>query len=208
MRSGSSLPRPGMLLIAIVSPALLGSYFSCTVVSNPTVATARIEQLEPAVLRVGEIMRATGRGDGAPPLQFAWDFGDGATGVGMQAAHAYAAPGRYRVTLTVRDALGNIAADSSEVAVSARVSSSLLSLVHVSDAVAGQPVVFDALPLEDNASALTYLWTFSDGQSAIGPQAVAIFPAAGTYLVSVTATNEHGAIAVTQIAFHVEDAAR
>ena len=46
-------------------------------VSNPSVATARIEVLEPATPRVGDIMNATGSGDGAPPLQFAWDFGDG-----------------------------------------------------------------------------------------------------------------------------------
>ena len=207
MRSGSSLSRRGVLLIAIISPALLGSEFKCVAVSNPSVATARIEQLEPVMPRVGDIMRVTGSGNGAPPLQFAWDFGDGALAGGMQAAHAYMAPGSYRVTLIVRDATGNTATDSSQVAVSARVSSSVLSLVLVSDAVAGQPVMFAALPLEENASALSYVWTFSDGQSAIGPQAAATFPAAGMYLASVTVTNDLGAIAVAQIAFHVVDAA-
>jgi PKD repeat protein len=207
MRSGSSLSRRGVLLIAIISPALLGSEFKCVAVSNPSVATARIEQIEPIMPRVGDIMRATGSGNGAPPLQFAWDFGDGALAGGMQAAHAYVAPGSYRVTLTVRDATGNTASDSSQVAVSARVSSSVLSLVLVSNAVAGQPVLFAALPLEENASALSYVWTFSDGQSAIGPRAAATFPVAGMYLASVTVTNDFGAIAVAQTAFHVVDAA-
>lgn len=197
----------GVLLIAIISPALLGSEFKCVAVSNPTVATARIEQLEPTMPRVGEIMLATGSGNGAPPLQFAWDFGDGALGGGMQAAHAYVAPGSYRVTLTVRDASGNTARDSTHVAVSARVSSSVFSLALISDAVAGQPVLFSA-SLEENASALSYVWTFSDGQSAIGPTAVATFPVAGMYLASVTMTNDLGAIAVAQIAFHVMDAAQ
>ena len=54
--------------------------------------------------RVGDIVRATGSGNGTPPLQFAWDFGDGTLVAGMQAAHAYVAPGSYRVTFTVRDA--------------------------------------------------------------------------------------------------------
>jgi phage baseplate assembly protein gpV len=208
MRSGSSPSRCGVLLIAIISPALLGSEFKCVAVSNPSGATARIEQIEPLMPRVGDIMRATGSGNGAPPLQFAWDFGDGALASGMQAAHAYMAPGSYRVTLTVRDAAGNTASDSSQVAVSARVPSSVFSLVLVSDAVAGQPVLFEALlPLEEHASALSYVWTFSDGQSAIGPRAAATFPVGGMYLASITVTNDLGAIAVAQIAFHVVDAA-
>jgi PKD domain len=207
MRSGSSLSRRGVLLIAIISPALLGSQFKCVAVSNPSAATARIEQIEPIMPRVGDIMRTIGSGNGAPPLQFAWDFGDGALATGMQAAHAYIAPGSYRVTLTVRDATGNTASDSSQVAVSARVSPSVLSLVLISNAVAEQPVLFEALPLEENASALSYVWTFSDGQSAIGPRAAATFPAGGMYLASVTVTNDLGAIAVAHIAFHVVDAA-
>ncbi|TMQ56634.1 MAG: PKD domain-containing protein, partial [Candidatus Eisenbacteria bacterium] len=35
------------------------------------------------------------------PLTFAWDFGDGATAVGVMPNHSYAALGTYRVTLTV-----------------------------------------------------------------------------------------------------------
>jgi PKD repeat protein len=122
-------------------------------------------------------------------------------------SHAYMAPGSYRVTLTVRDATGSASSDSSQVDVTARVSSSVLNLVLVSNAVAGQPVLFAALPLEENASALSYVWTFSDGQSAIGLRAVATFPVAGMYLISVTVTNDLGAITVAQIAFHVVDAA-
>jgi hypothetical protein len=207
MPAGSSLSRRGVLLVAVISPALLGAEFRCVALSNPTVATARIEQVEPITPRVGDIVRVKGSGDGTPPLQFAWDFGDGTLTVGMEAAHAYLAPGSYRVTFTVSDANGNTARDSSQVTVSARISSSALSLVLVSDAVAGQPVMFAALPLDQPAGALSYAWTFSGGQSAIGPQAAAIFPAAGMYVACVTVTDDLGAIAVAQIAFHVGDAA-
>ena len=207
MGAGSSLSRRGALLIAIISPALLGTEFRCVAVSNPTVAQARIEQIEPIMPRVGDIIRVTGSGDGTPPLQFAWDFGDGTQTVGMEAVHAYLAPGSYRVTFTVRDANGNTAHDSSQVTVSARISSSVLSLVLVSDAVAGQPVLFATLPLDQRADALSYVWTFSGEQSAIGPLAAAIFPVAGMYVACVTVTDDLGAIAVAQIAFHVGDAA-
>ena len=203
MRSASSLSRRGVLLIVIICPALLGSEFRCVAVSNPSVATARIEQIEPDFPRVGDIVRVAGSGDGTPPLQFAWDFDDGEVAAGMQATHVYLAPGTYRISLTVRDALGNVARDSSQVTVVARISPSGLSPVLVSDAVAGQPVLFTALPLDERASSLSYAWTFSDGQSAVGPRAAAMFPVAGMYVASVTATNDLGAVVVARIPFHV-----
>jgi hypothetical protein len=207
MRSGSSLSRRGALLIAIISPALLGSQFKCVAISNPTVATARIEQVEPSMPRVGEIMRVTGSGNGTPPLQFAWEFGDGTTAAGMQAAHAYLAAGSYRLTFIVRDVNGNTNSDSMQVTVAGRISSAVLSIDLVSDAVAGQPVLFTAVMLEERAQALRYEWKFSDGQSANGRGAAAIFPAAGMYLASVTVTNDLGAIVAAETAFHVADAA-
>lgn len=214
MRSESSLSRRGMLLVALISPALLGSQFRCVAVSNPGGATtsssilaaARIEQIEPAMPRVGEIVRAAGSGNGTPPLQFSWDFGDGTLAVGQLAAHAYMAPGSYRVTFNVGAATGDTASDSAQITVSPQMPSSVLSLVLASDAVAGEPVQFAVLPLDPRASALSYVWTFSGGQSAIGPRAAAIFPAAGTYLASVTVTNDLGEITGAQITFHVANA--
>ena len=203
MRSESSLSRRGVLLIAIISPALLGSQVRCVAVSNPggvttgssNGAAARIEQIEPLMPRVGEIVRATGSGNGTPPLEFSWDFGD-----------ASLAPGSYRLTFRVRDATGSAASDSSQITVSPQVPSAVLSLVLASDAVAGEPVQFAVLPLEERASASSYVWTFSGGQSAIGPRAAAIFPVAGTYLASVTVTNDLGEITSAQITFYVTDA--
>jgi len=190
MRSRSSLSRRGVLLIVLISPALLGTV-KCAFVSNPTVAAARIETIDPNTPRVGEIVRFAGTGSGTSPLQFLWDFGDGTSAPGMQAAHTYIVPGSYRVTFTVRDALENVNRDSTTIAVTPLIP---LSIRLISDAVAGQPVEFAALPLEENVAAR---WTFSDGQSAIGPRAVVAFQAAGTYVASV---------AGEQLAFHVMDA--
>ncbi len=45
-------------------------------------------------------------------LSYRWEFGDGATSTEPNPAHRYGAPGAYRVTLTVADALGVSGADS------------------------------------------------------------------------------------------------
>lgn len=204
MRYMPSFSRRCVMLIIITSPALMGSEFKCAAVSDTSMVTARIDQLEPFAPRVGDVVQATAVGSGTPPLQFAWDFGDGGSlGYGGQAAHVYTDPGSYRVTLTVHDARGQTARDSEEVTVSARVPPSMPTLVMMSEAIANQPVEFLALTFGDHGSAVSYDWTFSDGQSAIGPQAVAIFPTAGVYRASVTVTTGAGEMNVAQIVFEV-----
>ncbi|GFE79348.1 hypothetical protein GCM10011487_13480 [Steroidobacter agaridevorans] len=155
---------------------------------------------------MGDIVQATASGSGTPPLQFAWDFGDGGTLVyGGQAAHVYTAPGSYRVTLTVYDASGHTARDAEQVTVSARVPPLMPTLVMVSDAIANQPVEFLALTFAVDDRALSYDWTFSDGQAAIGSQAAVIFPTAGVYRASVVVTDDAGETAVAEVVFEVAD---
>lgn len=204
-----SRSRRWALVIAILSPALLGSEFKCVAVSNPSLATARIDQLEPTHVRVGDVIHVTASGSGTPPLQFTWDFGDGdPLAFGNQAAHVYTAPGSYRITLDVRDAGGHTARDSTQVDVSTRVSMLAPTLVQSSDAIAGKPVEFLALTPGADASDLQWQWTFSDSQSASGSHVAPTFPMAGVYLAFVTVTDGAGEIANAQIAFEVAAAAR
>jgi hypothetical protein len=51
----------------------------------------------------------------ASDARYAWDFGDGQTAAGADVTKTYAAPGRYRVTLTVTDARGATSATTREV---------------------------------------------------------------------------------------------
>jgi len=44
---------------------------------------------------------------GAPPYNYAWDFGDGETATGNNPVHSYEAAGNYTVTLTVTDDSGS-----------------------------------------------------------------------------------------------------
>src|SRR5262245_44237486 len=206
MRLRSSLSRRAALLITIVSPALLG-FVKCVFVSNPTVATARIERIEPIDPIVGDIVRVTGTGTGMQPLLFTWDFGDGTVVAdGMQAVHTYFRPGSFKIEFTVRDSNGNASRDTRQVTVAPGIPTPKIpgmGLVLISAAVAGQPVVLKAMPLDANAAPVSYVWTFSDGQSASGPQVTATFPVAGMYSASIATTDARGETAVAQVTFRV-----
>lgn len=52
---------------------------------------------------------------GAPPLSYAWDFGDHATDHGAAVSHQYAAAGTYTVHLAVTDATGATSSASAQV---------------------------------------------------------------------------------------------
>ncbi len=60
----------------------------------------------PAVPLINETVAFTATVLGTPPFSYTWDFGDGVTGNGQTATHAYAASGTYTVTLTVDNGCG------------------------------------------------------------------------------------------------------
>jgi PKD domain-containing protein len=63
----------------------------------------------PASGAVGQKLSfAAAAGDLWSPVAIAWNFGDGKKAAGSPATHAYAAPGDYTVTVTARDAVGNV----------------------------------------------------------------------------------------------------
>jgi PKD repeat protein len=70
---------------------------------------------------VGEGQELTFDGSGSQGLiiqDYAWDFGDGSTGNGVNATHTYDdGPNQYTVTLTVTDSFGRTASGTTEVTV-------------------------------------------------------------------------------------------
>ena len=108
-----------------------------------------------------------------------WDFDDGSSAEGVNARHRFRDPGRYEVTLTVRDETdlpNNAATDSLFVEVNAPPEP-----VIAAPAVAcvDEPVRFDATGSNGADGGIQrFAWSFGDSASAEGPEVEHRFPRA------------------------------
>ncbi len=160
-------------------------------VNVPPLAAAGVDR----ALAVGESSVFDGGGSSDPDgriINYQWDFGDGGKGRGETLPYAFAEPGRYTVTLSVRD-------DSP--AASGIDSDQLLVVVNappVADAgdpqsVTSSEVRFDATRSRDpDGRIIAYDWDFGDGTQGVGPSPTHVFGEPGIYRATVTVTDDSG----------------
>ncbi|GEM_PF-834525 len=139
----------------------------------------------PSVPEAGESIQFTDTSTGNP-ISWSWSFGDGATSTAQNPSHAYSAAGTYTVTLQVSN--GAYTKNTSK-------SITVLAPVTVdftlspSAPVVNQDVVFTN---QTSGSVDSYLWNFGDGSSSTAKDPTHKFTSAGSYTVTLTATNARG----------------
>jgi PKD repeat protein len=120
---------------------------------------------------------------------YAWSFGDGSTGSGERATHAYVTPGLYTVRLTVWTASGASSQASGSVLIgpgAARVSFT------TPGGLAGSRIPFSAWVSDPGATVVAYSWTFGDGGSGTGARPEHVYARAGRYTVTLTVIDNAG----------------
>ena len=136
---------------------------------------------------------------------YSWNWGDGsATGSGVTASHAYAAPGTYAVTLTVTDDRGGQATKTANVIVThaAPVASFTAAANALTVSVDG------SASTASDAATLAYSWNWGDGSPAgTGATASHVYAAAGDFTITLTLTDSVGATATTTRTVTVADQA-
>jgi uncharacterized repeat protein (TIGR01451 family) len=122
-------------------------------------------------------------------LAYAWAFGDGVTGTGLNASHTYTQPGVYTATLTATDGCGFMQSTTVNSAVivytpaHAAFASSLVS------GIAPVMAIFTNTSTGDFSSSL---WDFGDGMTSTLSSSTHTYASAGVYTVALTVTGLGG----------------
>jgi len=168
---------------------------SATAGSAPTAAYAS----SPSAPVNGQVVTFTDQSTGSPS-SWSWSFGDSSTASvsdSQNPVHVFASPGTYTVTLVPANASGAATPVSQTLTVAASTSAPASAfLVAPASPAAQQTVVFTDLSA---GGPTTWSWTFGDdGSTSADPNPVHVFAGAGTYKVSLTATNAAGSTSSTQ----------
>ena len=175
-----------------------------TTSSRFAVSTATVHVNEPPIAKPGPD-RSVAIGEDIPfdagkssdsdgkIVAYTWDFGDGATDVGVAPTHAYLKPGTYTVKLTVEDSSGTSTRFATSIA-TVRVNDPPAAVAGPARAVAvGEVIPFDASASTDpDGKLIGYVWDFGDGKTGTGVAPTHAFAKPGTYTVKLTVEDSSG----------------
>ncbi|WP_256714362.1 PKD domain-containing protein [Microbacterium sp. RU33B] len=126
-------------------------------------------------------------------VSYQWVFGDGETSTDAGPTHVYAASGSYTVSLTVTDDDGATHTASTVVTVAAA-NNAPTALFESS--MSGLTATFDAAGSTDSDGSISsYGWSFGDGGTSELIAPVHTYASAGSYEVTLTVTDDDGAVA-------------
>lgn len=131
---------------------------------------------------------------GTSPYTFAVDFGDGNTDTGPSLTHTYATPGTKTITLTVTDDLGQTGTAIAYVTVGPALSATLS--LSASTGTAGSTAFVATPAAAGGTGPYSFVTDWGDGLTSNGSPTSHTYAAAGTYVVSTTATDAAGSTAV------------
>jgi PKD repeat protein len=129
---------------------------------------------------------------------YAWDFGDGATGSGRNPSHQFRKAGTLTVTLTVTNVAGSKGSRSKTITVTSEDPTADF-VFSPSDPGVGETIVFNGSTstAPSPRQIVSYQWQFGTGASASGMIVSKSYGTPGTYNVTLTVTDDAGSKATT-----------
>jgi len=127
-------------------------------------------------------------------VSYSWAFGDENSDTGVTVSHIYGAAGVYEVTLTVTDDYGDTGSDTLTVTVT--VPPNVPPVAEAGSdksARVDEEISFDASASTDaDGVIVSYSWDFGDGTTADGATVSHVYGDVGSYIVTLTVTDDFG----------------
>ena len=151
-------------------------------------------------------LEGSGSHDNVGIANYTWSFVDvtAKTLTGMMPTYIFNTPGKYTVTLSVADAMGNW-----------NVSSVLVTVLDITLPVAnagqnqtvlqGTTVDFDASKSTDNVGVVSYSWDFGDETSQTGIAVTHAYSNPGAYVVTLTVKDAAGSAGTAEITINIRE---
>jgi len=173
-----------LLCLILVVPVSAATLPSVAFTSNVTEGTLPL-----SVLFVDESSNT--------PTAWLWSFGDGSTSTLQNPSHIYTTAGTYTVTLIASNTAGS-ATDTEEGYITVTKTGTVPVTAFVANQTSGTlPFSVQFMDTSTN-SPTTWLWSFGDGSSATVRNPIHTYTSAGTYSVTLTASNSAGATTISQ----------
>lgn len=155
-------------------------------------ATGATFTVSPASPDPGEQLTFVAAAEGAAPISYAWDFGDGSHGIGPVALHTYPLTGTYAVVLTASNGCGRDSVSAAVEVAYCHAPAGLGVVYAPRPLLAGRPATFTAT-LASGDDPVNYSWEFGDGTPpTTGPVVPHSYGAPGVYTITLTALNVCG----------------
>ena len=131
------------------------------------------------------------------PTSWTWLFGDSGTSTSQNPTHTYATAGSYTVTLIATNAAGSDTLTKMGY-ITATKATSVPVASFVTNVTSGSVPLSVQFLDSSNNSPIAWVWSFGDGGSSTLSNPVHTYTTAGTYTVTLTATNSAGSNTISQ----------
>ncbi len=131
---------------------------------------------------------------------YSWDFGDGGTSTAANPSYAYSAAGSYSVSLTVTDDQSATGSNSTTATITVPNTNPPTADFSGSPTTGDAPLAVSFSDLSTNAPT-SWSWNFGDGATSTAQNPSHTYANAGSYDVSMIATNANGSNTMTKVGY-------
>ena len=132
------------------------------------------------------------------PTAWAWSFGDGGTSSVQNPVHTYSRDGTFTVTLSAVNSAGSSTVSRDGYVTVTESSPAPVASFKSTDTYGDAPLTVQFIDTSKN-SPTSWVWSFGDGGTSSVQNPSYTYPAAGTYTVTMTASNSGGSSTSTEL---------